>query len=179
MLHLSAYLIRRIVFSFCLVFFHNYAAIGIWLLMMSAVFMIAILWRDNQWWEHSIKKQHMINEITLYIMCIMLLMFVDIWDNFDCTSYTIIGWFFLALLLMNIIYNSYVIIRYTGAWLNLYRIRRKNIIENRRSHKKLERINDHTHKKYEKLKHKLSKEDQQSWDEQWRKMCDNRDGWLK
>ena len=121
----------------------------------------------------------MINEITLYIMCILLLMFVDIWDNFDCTSYKIIGWFFLALLAMNIIYNSYVIIRYTGDWLNLYRIRRRNIIENRRNHKKLQRITDHTHKKYEKLQHLLSKENQKSWDDQWRKMCDNRDGWLK
>ena len=25
----------------------------------------------------------------------------------------------------------------------------------------------------------LSKESQKTWDKQWRKMCDNRDGWLK
>jgi hypothetical protein len=56
MLHLTAYLARRIVLAFCLVFLHNYAAIGIWLLMMSAIVMIVILWRDNQWWEQSIRR---------------------------------------------------------------------------------------------------------------------------
>jgi len=121
----------------------------------------------------------MVNEITLYLLCMLLLMMLDIWNNFDCSAYTVIGGMFMGLLLLNIAYNVYVIVRYTYDHLKLYKIRRENIIENRESHKSKEKLKKRAVKKHEKCQQMRSKENQHTWDKQWQKMSDNRDGWLK
>jgi len=92
----------------------------------------------------------MVNEITLYLLCMLLLMMLDIWNNFDCSAYTVIGGMFMGLLLLNIAYNVYVIVRYTYDHLKLYKIRRENIIENRESHKSKEKLKKRAVKKHEK-----------------------------
>ena len=121
----------------------------------------------------------MVNEITLYLLCMLLLMMLDIWNNFDCSAYTVIGGLFMGLLLLNIVYNVYVIVRYTYDHLKLYKIRRENIIENRQEHKSREKLTSRAVKKHQKCQHMRSKENQHTWDKQWQKMSDNRDGWLK
>ena len=115
--------------------------------MASSVLMLIVLWRDNQWWEPEIRQQHIVNEITLYIICLQLLYFVDVSHRLSVVDHMVNGIVMVALLFSNLIYNVVVIIKYAYDRWKLYFIRRKNIIERRDKRKELAKINKKTFSK--------------------------------
>ena len=172
MMHLTLYLLRRIVYAACLVFWHEWVKIGIGLLMLSSLLMIFILWRDNQWWEQEIRTQHIVNEITLYVICIQLLVFVDIYNRITALGHLINGVLLVLLVLGNIVYNINVIIRYAYERYKLYWTRRKNLIEYRKTRKSVIVKNEETLAHYDQLQTMLAQESKKTWKEQWAKMCE-------
>lgn len=73
-LHSVLFLFRRAIYALCLVYCEENASFGIFFLMLSSLLMLALLWRDGYWFDDLIVLQHVMNEVTLYAMCIMLLL---------------------------------------------------------------------------------------------------------
>ena len=68
--HLAIYFIRRICFAICLVFYNRVPLYSILVLMTSSLAMLMLLFHDNQWEESLIRWQHIVNELTLYVICL-------------------------------------------------------------------------------------------------------------
>ena len=65
-------------YAACLVLLKESPGIGIRVLMLSSLTMLAVLTRINQWWDWEIRVQHLVNEITIYIICIQLFLFSEV-----------------------------------------------------------------------------------------------------
>ena len=81
------------------------------------------------------------NEVTLYLICVHLFVFTDPWYNISAAGHVANGVLFVLLVLCNIIYNIYVIIRYAYERYKLYWTRRTNLIEHRKTRASLKQTN--------------------------------------
>ena len=133
--------------------------------MASSLLMLIVLWKDNQWWEPEIRRQHIVNEITLYIICLQLLYFVDVNYRLSHIDHLVNGILMVILLFSNLIYNVIVIVKYAYDRWKLYFIRRKKLIEYRDTRKSLAKINKKTITKQLKLQKLLQNETQKTWQE--------------
>ena len=97
--------------------------------MASSLAMLLVLWRDNQWKDRIIRWQQIVNELTLYLLCLQLFMFTDIFNTFHYTHHHYNGTVFVAIVLASMLFNLLVIIKFTISYIYALRTRRNNILE--------------------------------------------------
>ena len=154
-----------------MVFWQDHVNLGIGLLMASSLLMLALLWRDNQWWEREIRRQHIVNEVTLYIICLQLLYFADVDNRLTAIDRRANGIIMVLIVCSNLVYNVVVIVLYAYDRWKLYFVRRKQLIEERDRRKiTLAKLNKATSALERKLDKRLGKETQKTWNRQWKKM---------
>ena len=69
------FLVRRIVYALAIVFMAQYAVFSIFLVMLSGMIMLAYALSEWQWKDHIISCQHIGDEVTIYVLCVLLLLY--------------------------------------------------------------------------------------------------------
>ena len=103
------------------------------------------------------------NEVTLYIICLQLLHFVDVNYRLSHIDHFVNGILMVTLIFSNLVYNVVVIIKYAYDRWRLYWVRRKKLIEYRATRKDLGKINQKTAKRQLKLQKLLERETKKTW----------------
>ena len=142
-MHISLFLVRRVILAAFLVFGGKFAYWGLQIMIATCILMLWILVSYEQWRFEVIQIQHIINELTLYVLCWMLLIFQGAFPQVNDIVYETLGWYMLAFLVLFVFFNLLVII-YDGIYLQFKRhcMRRENIIKFRINHRhKLKDLN--------------------------------------
>ena len=105
LLHPLAFILRRILFAAIIIFMVNvslYNILGVFLLLGTCLFMLGFVLSEWQWQSQWISYQHIGNEIGLYVVCVLLLMFTGF-----CSLAVIwaLGWVVVGLLLTIVAFN--------------------------------------------------------------------------
>ena len=72
--HPLAFLLRRVLFAFVIVFMPSQPQIGAVLLLMTCVGMLCFVLTEDYWKDRIITQQHIVNEIAFYFVCISLVL---------------------------------------------------------------------------------------------------------
>ena len=116
-IHPLMFLMRRIIYALVIVFMDDVMYYGVFIVMMSCLAMLAFALTEKQWNEPIINYQHIFNECTIYIICLLLLCF----SNFVTPPVRwFIGWILIGICFIYVIYNTIVIIYYALCLLWLY-----------------------------------------------------------
>ena len=87
-----------------------YNILGVFLLLMTCLFMLGFVLSEWQWQSKWISYQHIGNEIALYVVCVLLLMFTGF-----CSLALIwaLGWVVVGLLVAIIAFNLVMMLFYS------------------------------------------------------------------
>lgn len=128
--------------AFLLVFGSEIAYWGLQIMIATCILMLWMLLTYEQWRFKIITIQHIVNELVLYVLCWMLLMFQGAFPRMDNLTYQFLGYIMMAILYLFIVFNLIVIV-YDGIILHCRRHcrRRDNIVEFRKNRHKLTDLN--------------------------------------
>ena len=103
---------------------------GVLVVMLSCLLMLAYALAEHQWEDTIINYQHIVDESTIYILCVLLLLF----NNYISADMRyILGFLLIGICFAYVVYNTIVIIVYSLhlLWVYLRRIyvqcRRKHL----------------------------------------------------
>ena len=99
----SWFLARRALFAINIVFFGRYPLLQILLTLISSTSMIRILWKSNPFDSQMDRRQHITNEILIFVVCCSLICFTDVQTNLTVRLY--LQYFYLSLLIALIVIN--------------------------------------------------------------------------
>ena len=129
------YILRRVLFSIAIVFMAEETSsvmCGIFLLMATSLFMLAILLIDGQWEDLMINHQHLSNEILFYLLCCTLICFCgliqDANKNWQVGNLVIMA--MVALVLYNVVVIMYDLVRFVTLLTKRYYVRAPRKIQN-------------------------------------------------
>ena len=115
--HLMTYILRRVLFSIVIVFMAEDTSsvmCGIFLLMVTSLFMLAILLVDGQWEDLMINHLHLSNEVLFYLLCCVLICFCglihDADQNWQVGNLVIMA--IVSLVFYNIVVIVYDLVRF-------------------------------------------------------------------
>ena len=77
--HPLAFLLRRVLYAIVILFFVEEAAFfGALLLLLTCFIMMVLVVVEAQWEDQLINRQHMVNEVFFYLLCISLILFCGV-----------------------------------------------------------------------------------------------------
>ena len=120
-IHPLMFLLRRIIYALVIVFMDEVMYYGVFVVMLSCLTMLAFACTEWQWKERIINYQHIFDECTIYVICLLLLCF----SNFVAPPVRwLIGWILIGVCFVYVIFNTIVIIYYALClmWVFLKRI---------------------------------------------------------
>lgn len=135
MIHPLMFLLRRFIYAFVIVFMDEIMHWGVVIVMTCTLMMLAYALSEFQWKDSLINKQHIFNETTIYILCVLLLCF-----NNYCSAMMreFLGVVLICICSIYVVYNTIVIIIYS---LRLYRLfLMRLIVQCRRKHTRNEAL---------------------------------------
>lgn len=140
--HISFFLLRRIALAFLLVFGEDIAYWGIQIMIATSIVMLCMLLTFNQWRVKIIQIQHIVNELFLYLLCWLLLVFQGAFPRMNDETYEIFGYAVIGVVAVFVIFNLICIIYEDIIVHFLLHCRRcQNIIEFRKNRHKLSDLN--------------------------------------
>ena len=108
-IHPLMFLLRRIIYALVIVFMDEVMYYGVFVVMLSCLTMLAFACTEWQWKERIINYQHIFDECTIYVICLLLLCF----SNFVAPPVRwLIGWILIGVCFVYVIFNTIVIIYY-------------------------------------------------------------------
>ena len=95
LVHPLMFTIRRIIYALIIVFMFKAPLLGTWIMLWGTLAMLAYVSVEMQWKSKIINIQHIFNEVTMYIVCIHLLMFTNFVNGVTRVffGYLLIGFF--------------------------------------------------------------------------------------
>ena len=124
--HPLSYLLRRVLFVLVTLFvfetplFSALSLVGVSLLMMG------VLLTERQWEASLINVQHLVNEIVLYLVLILFVLFTT--TTISASAAIDLAWLLIALVVAMILFNTAVMIYYSLRWFKMWTARMKKII---------------------------------------------------
>ena len=100
--------------------------------------------------------QHVVNEVTLYIICLQLIMFTDVFDCFSYYDHMLNGIVMIALIIFNLFFNVHVIFFYCLRFIQRYLQRKENLLAYRKLRKSRSDIKSIAKKRYQYLQTQLA-----------------------
>lgn len=116
-MHPLMFLLRRIAYATTIVFMAQHAVLGVLTVMLCTLVMLAYSLCEHQWRESLINNQHIVDEITIYILCIFALLFNNYLDS--VMRYEV-GWLFIGICIAYTIFNFVVIVYHSARIWNLF-----------------------------------------------------------
>lgn len=102
------FLIRRLVYALSIVFLAGNPFFGVWILMHGTLLMLAFAVTEMPWRDPLINRQHQFNELTTYLICIVLLLF----NNFVPTfTREVLGYCMIGIISVFLVYNAVIMMR--------------------------------------------------------------------
>lgn len=124
LVHPLAFLLRRVLYAFVILFFVKTAAFyGVLLLLLTCLMMMGFILVEVHWEEQLINSQHLVNECFFYILCISLLLFSGVIT--DTRQSLALGWLMISAISALIFYNVIVILYDTVSYGRLLLIRNR------------------------------------------------------
>ena len=123
-------MIRRIIYALVIIFMDEIMIWGVIIVMTCCHIMLAYAFSEYQWQDTLINQQHIVDEITIYILCVLLLFFSN---QVSSQMRVLLGYILIGIVFAYVIYNTIVILIYSLRimWLYIKRIfiqcRRKRI----------------------------------------------------
>lgn len=119
--HPLMFLLRRVVYALVIIFMDDIMVWGVFIVMANCMLMLAYALSENPWQDSLINYQHVLDESTIYVLCLLMLTFSNYVDGE--TRY-ILGFFFIGICFAYVVYNTIVIIVYSLhlLWLYLRRV---------------------------------------------------------
>ena len=99
------FLIRRIIYAVVIVFMAEQMVWGVVIVMISCLIMLAYALSEWQWKDQLINYQHIGDEIFIYIICLILLLFSSVVES--TTRYTL-GWALVGICVAFVVFNTIV-----------------------------------------------------------------------
>ena len=131
--HPLAFLLRRVLYSIVIVFMGQSEIsmlLGIFILMFTCVFMIAMILIEAQWEDQMLNLQHLFNEIWFYVLCCFLVCFCGLITDVDANimlGYIMITWL-STLIFFNISVITCDLIIFIRLLILRYRVQTRNIM---------------------------------------------------
>jgi hypothetical protein len=123
-LHPLLYLLRRIIFALVVIFLGRTTLFQQLIFIWTNVIMLAFAVNDFPWKESLINQQHIVNEMFVYVVSIMLLLFTD-YVPFE-VRYNL-GYVMIFVLLSFVFYNLLVAVIVIGKTIYLVVLRYRNL----------------------------------------------------
>ena len=101
--HPLMFTIRRIIYALIIVFMFKAKLLGTWIMLLGTLAMLAYVFVEWQWKSRVINAQHIYNEITMYIVCIHLLMFTNFVNG---VTRVFFGYLLIGVFISFLIYNA-------------------------------------------------------------------------
>lgn len=114
--HPLMFLLRRIIYAITIIFLAQETVFGVLVVMASCLIMLAYALTEWQWKEPLINCQHIGDEITIYIICLMLLLFSGFVES---AMRNIVGWALIGLCVAYVVFNTIVSVCYSLRLLKL------------------------------------------------------------
>ena len=114
-------MLRRIIYALVIVFMDKVMYYGVFIVMLSCLAMLAFACTEHQWKDRIINYQHIFDECTIYIICLILLCY----SSFVTSEMRwLLGWVLIGICFVYVIFNTIVIIYYALClmWLFIKRI---------------------------------------------------------
>ena len=115
------FMLRRIIYALVIVFMDKVMYYGVFIVMLSCLAMLAFACTEHQWKDRIINYQHIFDECTIYIICLILLCY----SSFVTSEMRwLLGWVLIGICFVYVIFNTIVIIYYALClmWLFIKRI---------------------------------------------------------
>ena len=116
-MHPLMFVLRRIIYAITIIFMAQEMVFGVVIVMISCLITLAYALSEMQWKETIINYQHIGDEITIYIICVMLLLFSGFVDS--AMRYNI-GWALIGLCITYVVFNTIVSLYYSARLLILF-----------------------------------------------------------
>ena len=97
------YMMRRVIYTMIILFMTQLPFIGVVILMLSCVFMLAMIFSEKQWEDGYINQMHIVNEIAFYLVLLHVVVFCGLTPA--AASALALGWSLVAIILATIAYN--------------------------------------------------------------------------
>ena len=124
------FLLRRVVYALVIVFMGETMLFPVLIVMLCCLVMLAYALLEMQWEDRIINYQHICDEITIYLTCVLLLLFSNVVDARDRV---LLGYILIGVCFAYVAFNTIVIMIYSLQKLYLYlkriivQCRRRNI----------------------------------------------------
>ena len=103
LVHPLMFTLRRIIYALIIVFMFKAPLLGTWIMLWGTLAMLAYVFVEMQWKSRVTNAQHIFNEVTMYIVCIHLLMFTNFVNG---VTRVFFGYLLLGFFICFLIYNS-------------------------------------------------------------------------
>lgn len=108
LLHPLMFTIRRLVYTLSIMLLADYQLYGVWLLMLGTCIMLIFAVTEMPWRDPLMNNQYIFNEVTIYLMCIMLLLF----NSFvPIETRIILGEVLIGIICTFLVYNGIIMMR--------------------------------------------------------------------
>ena len=125
--HPLVFLIRRLVYACIVLFCLSVPIIGAYLLSWICVAMIGYIIIEQQWEDSLIARQHIVNEIALYlILTIVIICSIPL----PASAMSPLGWVLISIVLVTLVFNLAIIAYSSIVHLILYYKRYRSRITN-------------------------------------------------
>ena len=114
--HPLMFLLRRVIYALTIIFFIQNLLFGVLITQAICMAMLAYALYENQWNESVINWQHIGNEIVIYTLCVILMLFNG---TVDAQIRYHLGWVLCYICLAYIVLNSIVILFYSARLIRL------------------------------------------------------------
>lgn len=125
--HPLSYLLRRVLFVMVTLFVFETPLFAALSLVGVSLLMMGVLLTERQWEASLINVQHLVNEIVLYLVLVLLVLFTS--TTIPTGAAANLGWLLIALVVAMIFFNTAVMIYYSLRWFKMWTARMKRIKE--------------------------------------------------
>lgn len=110
-MHPLMFLLRRVIYALVIVFMDEIMVWGVFIVMACCLCMLAYALTEWQWKEKVINLQHIVNEVTIYILCVLLLLYSNYIQEGRMRH--LLGYALIAVCFLFVTFNTVIIIAYS------------------------------------------------------------------